>query len=329
MTYSKFQKLTPTDNVDLTGYREAFEFIFTNNDIRNVAISGAYSSGKSSLLETYKKFNKEKKFVHISLAHFEDTNKKQNNDGNTDTETIIEGKILNQLIQQIPEEKIPQTDFRIKKSVKDKRILQYTLLVLVFVLLSMFITKFEEWATFVGNMEESAIKSFLQGTTEDHVVIIAGVVLLIIFGSCIYRFLTIQKSKNILRKLSFQGNEIEIFSENENSYFDKYLNEVLYLFENADIDVFVFEDIDRFDNVTIFERLREINTLVNIRLDGKKTVRFFYLLRDELFSNKDRTKFFDYILPVVPVVDSSNSYNKLKEYLLYADMYHQYTMINL
>ena len=324
MTYSKFQKLTPTDNVDLTGYREAFEFIFTNNDIRNVAISGAYSSGKSSLLETYKKFNKEKKFVHISLAHFEDTNKKQNNDGNTDTETIIEGKILNQLIQQIPEEKIPQTDFRIKKSVKDKRILQYTLLVLVFVLLSMFITKFEEWATFVGNMEESAIKSFLQGTTEDHVVIIAGVVLLIIFGSCIYRFLTIQKSKNILRKLSFQGNEIEIFSENENSYFDKYLNEVLYLFENADIDVFVFEDIDRFDNVTIFERLREINTLVNIRLDGKKTVRFFYLLRDELFSNKDRTKFFDYILPVVPVVDSSNSYNKLKEYLLYADMYQKF-----
>ena len=124
--------------------------------------------------------------------------------------------------------------------------------------------------------------------------------------------------------MSFQGNEIEIFSENENSYFDKYLNEVLYLFENADIDVFVFEDIDRFDNVTIFERLREINTLVNIRLDGKKTVRFFYLLRDELFSNKDRTKFFDYILPVVPVVDSSNSYNKLKEYLLYADMYQKF-----
>ena len=35
------------------------------------------------------------------------------------------------------------------------------------------------------------------------------------------------------------SNEIEIFSENENSYFDKYLNEVLYLFENSDFDVFV------------------------------------------------------------------------------------------
>ena len=58
MIYSKFQKLTPTDNVDLTGYREAFEFIFENKDIRNVAISGAYSSGKSSLLESYKKLNK-------------------------------------------------------------------------------------------------------------------------------------------------------------------------------------------------------------------------------------------------------------------------------
>lgn len=325
MIYSKFQKLTPTDNVDLTGYREAFEFIFENKDIRNVAISGAYSSGKSSLLESYKKLNKDKKFVHISLAHFGPEIKKQDDNGKPiNNETIIEGKILNQLIQQIPEERIPQTDFRIKKSVKDKRVLCYTTLILVFALLVLFITKFEKWTTFVGNMEESFVKKFLQLTTEPNSLIFAGIVLMVILGGCIYWFLTIQKSKNILRKLSFQGNEIEIFSENENSYFDKYLNEVLYLFENADFDVFVFEDIDRFNTISIFERLREINTLVNIRLAGKRTVRFFYLLRDDMFSNKDRTKFFDYILPVVPVVDSSNSYNKLKEYLLYADMYKEF-----
>lgn len=70
--------------------------------------------------------------------------------------------------------------------------------------------------------------------------------------------------------------------------------------------------MDRFNNYRIFERLREVNTLVNIQLakEGKKPLRFFYLLRDDIFVSKDRTKFFDYIVPIVPVVDSSNSYEK-------------------
>jgi len=48
-----------------------------------------------------------------------------------------------------------------------------------------------------------------------------------------------QKDKNIFRKISVQGNEVEIFEEQENSYFDKYLNEVLYLFKNVGSDVIV------------------------------------------------------------------------------------------
>lgn len=40
----------------------------------------------------------------------------------------------------------------------------------------------------------------------------------------------------------------------------------------------------------------------------------FYLLRDDIFVNKDRTKFFDFILPVVPVLDSSNAYDQIKEH---------------
>jgi len=36
-----FQKLTPTDNVDLNIYDEAFKYIFENNGVKNVAISGA------------------------------------------------------------------------------------------------------------------------------------------------------------------------------------------------------------------------------------------------------------------------------------------------
>ncbi|MFR1060991.1 MAG: hypothetical protein ACLSEY_11185 [Enterocloster sp.] len=42
----------------------------------------------------------------------------------------------------------------------------------------------------------------------------------------------------------------------------------------------------------------------------KKGSSLFYLLRDDIFVSKDRTKFFDYIVPVVPVVDGSNSYDQ-------------------
>ncbi|MNW53394.1 hypothetical protein D3C74_309540 [compost metagenome] len=119
-------------------------------------------------------------------------------------------------------------------------------------------------------------------------------------------------NKNVFRKISLQGNEIEIFEQSNESYFDKYLNEVLYLFENIKTDVIVFEDMDRFNISGIFERLREINTLINTQRikDKKSPIRFFYLLRDDIFISKDRTKFFDYIIPVVPVVDSSNSYDQ-------------------
>lgn len=75
MSDLRFQKLTPTSNVDLNVYEEGFEFIFSNDDIRNIAVSGPYSSGKSSLLESYKKKYPQKTFIHISLAHFTNENK--------------------------------------------------------------------------------------------------------------------------------------------------------------------------------------------------------------------------------------------------------------
>ena len=64
-----FEKLAPIDTADIDVYEEAIDFAFENDDIRNIAISGAYGSGKSSLLATYKKTHEDKKFIHISLAH--------------------------------------------------------------------------------------------------------------------------------------------------------------------------------------------------------------------------------------------------------------------
>ena len=102
----QFERLTPTDSVDLNVYGEAIDYVFDNPDIKNVAISGAYSAGKSSVLASYKKQHNDKRFLHISLAHFTSPDQE---DELEIKESVLEGKILNQLIHQIPAEKIPQT----------------------------------------------------------------------------------------------------------------------------------------------------------------------------------------------------------------------------
>lgn len=315
-----FQKLTPTDTVKLEIYEDAFKYIFSNVDIKNVAIAGPYSAGKSSLLESYKKKHKDKKFLHISLAHFEETSEQNFRDNVKDTETVLEGKILNQLIQQIKVENIPQTNFRIKRTVNNAKCVVYSLEIVIFFILILHLKYFKTWSGWISSLTDSCFKSLLQKSANPYSLVLSGIAATIILVMGIYQIIKMQKNKNIFRKLSVQGNEIEIFGEEDNSYFDKYLNEVLYLFENSGVDVIVFEDLDRFDDNKIFERLREINILSNIRLQNckqKKSVeplRFLYLLRDDIFINKDRTKFFDFILPVVPVIDSSNAYDQIKEH---------------
>lgn len=315
-----FQKLTPTDTVNMEVYEDAFKYIFENTDVKNVAIAGPYSAGKSSLLESYKKRHNNKKFLHISLAHFEETAVQDTSESDKDTETVLEGKILNQLIQQIKVENIPQTNFRVKRTVSNIKCAAFSVGAVIFILSILHLKYFEEWSGWVNLLTDSWLKRLLEIFTNQYSLLVSGIVAVLISGVGLYQVIKTQKNKNIFRKLSVQGNEIEIFGEDDNSYFDKYLNEVLYLFENSGVDVIVFEDLDRFDDNKIFERLREINILSNIRLQNhndKKPIeplRFFYLLRDDIFVNKDRTKFFDFILPVVPVLDSSNAFNQMKKY---------------
>lgn len=259
----KFERLTPIDNMDLDVYEEAIDYVFSNSDVKNVAISGAYSAGKSSVLASYKKKHGELRFLHISLAHFKSTD--QESDAEV-KESTLEGKILNQLIHQIPSEKIPQTNFRVKKTVSSKSIATSTIGAVLFLISILHLLFFSVWKNYIGVLPVSLIKSILMPSTHPYALIVDGIIILVLLSLSVYKLIRIQREKNIFRKLNIKGNEIEIFEKSDDSYFDKYLNEVLYLFENADADVIVFEDMDRFNTNGIFERLREVNTLANIQL---------------------------------------------------------------
>lgn len=52
-------------------------------------------------------------------------------------------------------------------------------------------------------------------------------------------------------------------TEKPESFFDKYLDEIVHYFRREAKDIVVFEDLDRFEDPHIFEALRELNTLLN------------------------------------------------------------------
>lgn len=234
-----FERLTPIDNIDLDVYEEAIDYVFDNTDIRNVAISGAYGAGKSSVLASYKKKHSNLHFLHISLAHFKSPDQE---DETKEKESVLEGKILNQLIHQIPSEKIPQTNFRVKKKINEKSIVKLTIEVILFLIVVVYSAYFDRWKNYVNTLPNNWFKSILTLSTHQYTLMVDGILMIILLSFIIYEGIRLQKNKNVFRKLNLQGNEIEIFEESDDSYFDKYLNEVLYLFENADADVIVFED---------------------------------------------------------------------------------------
>lgn len=345
------ESLKAVDNVDMSTYKDALNIALGNKKNTNIALSGSYGSGKSSIIESYKNSEGIKyRFLHISLAQYvsdkdiTDDNKSVKSNDNL-YERNLEGKILNQLLHQIKSSRIPQTIFKVKRKTRFFNLLFWSISIPVILLLLTYVLGFNKWTEFINNNFQSTPLTFLNFTIHAKTRLVSLGLIFIIFSVFIYKFTKLQINKGIIQKISVKGNEIEVLKESKESYFDKYLNDVIYLFENANADVIVFEDIDRYNNSKIFEKLKEINSLINQR-NGKKwtqsrfvkhisctetfykirkfkifkkiekffppkrKVAFLYLLKDDMFISKDRTKFFDMIIPVVPVIDASNSYEK-------------------
>jgi hypothetical protein len=76
----------------------------------------------------------------------------------------------------------------------------------------------------------------------------------------------------------------------DHTYFDEYLDEIIYFFEQECKDIVIFEDLDRYDDPQIFQALRELNTLLNTTpkrqhkiANGGPALQFIYAVRDSLF----------------------------------------------
>ena len=73
--------------------------------------------------------------------------------------------------------------------------------------------------------------------------------------------------------------------------------------------------MDRFGTPNIFLKLRELNQLINESKIVGRHITFIYAIKDDIFKDEERTKFFDFITTVIPVINPSNSKDKLKSAL--------------
>lgn len=314
-TTNHFNPLTPTDNAeDCEIYLESIEWALKNKStIRNIAISGTYGSGKSSIIKTFikritesesyfkRKFKPTYKFLNISLATFKD-NVNIPEPKDKDLLRLIELSILQQLFFHEKNHKTPDSRFKKIKKESTWKLVLYTCLTLLSLLSILYL--------FFPNIFHTI--SIISSIKVNSVVIsyIASSILIISL------FLLILKSSRGLlsasiKKLNINNAEIEIDKGISKSILNNHLDEIIYFFEATKYNVVIIEDLDRFEQTEVFTKLREINLLINNSNKIKRDVVFIYAIKDDMFVDKDRAKFFDFMIPIIPVVDYSNSGNKL------------------
>ncbi|MBF4507323.1 hypothetical protein IRZ83_11625 [Flavobacterium sp. JLP] len=285
-----FEDFTPIIlNDEDDKYSDIIKYSIDNPNTKNVALTGPYGSGKSSILKTFEYKNIEYKYLSISLATF---------DEKAHTIKEIEYCILKQLFYKIEQKKIPESRF--KRIVNHKNVAWKAFL---FFLWLLSLTYF-----FNVNFLNDIATLFSLNYYSKFSNIVYFLYFLAGFGYIIYKTMGFVLNFK-LTKFSFQDAEIENGDDKRSVNFENEIDEILYFFEINPFNVIFIEDLDRFKNTEIFIKLREINYLINNYdpIKEKRKITFIYAVQDDTFKEEERAKFFDFIIPVIPVINYSNS----------------------
>lgn len=332
--------LTPKEDIENSDeYFHALDWALDHGKIKNVALAGPYGSGKSSIIDSFFSRRPDRKCLRISMATFienamndselqsEDiaahttseaakdnpaTPKKQGNLVHIPTKKIEEG-ILRQLFYKVDHTQIPQSRFRKLHKLSFSTVYLWLLTIMLLALAFSFIfykpkvicvaAKIVSAGQFVGlNFLWTAILT-----------IILLVITTMLLARVVHFICTHFRIKG--GAVSAKNTSAEITSSENDSALDKHMDEIIYFFEETKYRIVVFEDLDRLNDATIFVRLRELNTVLNNCDTLEHPIIFVYAVRDDIFKDADRTKFFDFIIPVVPIINSTNSGEELKKML--------------
>ena len=292
--------------------------------IKNIALTGPFGSGKSSVLITLMEdFANEHKFLPISLATLQANEEQIASDEKQDTlaeltdaekekriENLnrkIEYSILQQIIYREKTQTVPNSRFRKIVHLTNRELIRYPLCCVL--TLVCFLILFEPNFARV----DSIYDFFSWGSIWNTIFDLAASAWLLFVLYVIARYVFKSYSNSKLNKLNLKEGEIEVIEDN--SIFNKHLDEILYFCQVTDYNVVIIEDLDRFGIPSIFLKLRELNQLINESKIVGRHITFIYAIKDDIFKDEERTKFFDFITTVIPVINPSNSKDKLKSAL--------------
>lgn len=332
----------------LSAYYKYLDAAFAEPRIHNMAVTGGFGIGKSSVLQSYEKnigtnatkAGKNKcplHFLYISLGSYSDTIYHENmertseNDGaNNDMKSkngmdhlsAIERRILVQIYSRFHEKDLPSTSFQlIGESIKGLQPISVLCGILTFLILVLIFYKE------LGDILNLLPLPSWTGTVEPWIHFII-MFIVIVFVACIaYVGCSKLLPRIKINNLSFESDNIKTQMEVQacESYLDLYSMELVYCLEQIADKIgrtVIFEDMDRMPSDicnSVFTSLREINYLINLRLKEDRPMRFIYVINDEVLANMEYSKFFDYVMPIFPVLNEKTSYTIFKQNLELTD----------
>lgn len=343
-------------------YVEQLSSLLADPKVRNIALTGAYGTGKSSvirgLLEN-RTVQKAHRSVIISLASFSNVSR-SGGSNEADSLNDLQREILKQLLYFENPAKLKKSRFRgIVVLPAWRRWVNATFFAVAISLLILIVSNPSALNTWIAD----GSPSFGWAASGRLAALIAALTL----AARLADWALIEKPR--VKGFALGPGRLELGS-GEESYFDKYLAEIIYLFRVSKIDLVIFEDLDRFNHAEIFDSLREVNLQVNSALQNQQgsmlnwknsaqPVRFLYAIRDSIFDEntsdsrfsaacnskkpnaietdttqqspamigdlagfmgsesdrvlpaENRVKFFDAIIPIVPVSTHQNAYEFL------------------
>ena len=288
----------------------------------NIALSGRYGTGKSSVLDRFEEKHKDStlRLAVSTLA--------PDAEGVTLTNRI-QKEVLKQLVYSARPSTLRHSRFSLRGPLPWWRAFGES---------ALFVGVLAALLTLLGRLPSHVASGVDDsGVARGMVWALVAVLLVVVFA--VVRMVTYNRF--VVSDVSAAGATLKLSAPNH-TYFDEYLDEIVYFFDQEPKDFVIFEDLDRYNDPQIFQALRELNTLLNNtpkRLKKitkhKKPLRFIYAMRDSLFEKigedtakeagadaargetvrANRTKFFEVVIPVVPFISHRTAREHLHQLL--------------
>lgn len=307
-------------------YLEALERALDEHPrtVRNIALAGSYGVGKSSILNELTR-RREDRVISVSLLTLGLEPEvpppgQQTNPAAATTSNRIQKEVVKQLLYRQSPSKTTLSRFRRidRPHLGRELIVAGAASVVLVTLLSV-----------SGALERIGKVLALDMPATSGPIQYAGAIFLAVavVGLAVFLARAVSRGRIGVQKVAAGPATIEL-SPRSTSYFDEYLDEIVYFFEmNSKSDILVIEDLDRFNDPAIYESLRSLNSILNASQQlGKRDIRFIYAVRDSIFEKlgrqdedpdlddtraelgrANRTKFFELIIPVVPFITHKNA----------------------